>query len=54
MLERVDLIPSSQGRFEVVLDGELVFSKKGLGRHAEPGEVVGTLRDRIGPEIVRD
>jgi hypothetical protein len=29
--------------FEVVLDGGLVFSKKKLGRHAAPGEVVGLI-----------
>jgi len=26
--------------FEVVVDGELVYSKKATGRHAEPDEVV--------------
>jgi selenoprotein W-related protein len=33
------LIPSRGGVFEVVVNGELVFSKKAIGRHAEPGEV---------------
>ena len=33
------LVPSSGGCFEVEVNGELVFSKKTLGRHAEPGEV---------------
>jgi len=33
------LIPSSGGAFEVIINGELAFSKKALGRHAEPGEV---------------
>ncbi|MAU10418.1 MAG: hypothetical protein CL607_11390 [Anaerolineaceae bacterium] len=33
------LIPSKGGRFEVRVNDELVFSKKELGRHAEPGEV---------------
>jgi hypothetical protein len=26
--------------FEVTVDGKLVFSKKALGRHAEPGEIL--------------
>ncbi len=51
MIERIDLVCSSQGRFEVTLDGDLIFSKAALGRHAEPGEVVGLVRERIGPEI---
>jgi hypothetical protein len=34
-----------------VLDGEVVFSKAELGRHAEPGEVAGLVRERIGDEV---
>lgn len=34
-----NLIPASGGKFEVTVNGELVFSKKALGRHAEPNEV---------------
>jgi selenoprotein W-related protein len=52
-VERLDLIPSSKGRFEVLVDGDLIFSKASLGRHAQPGEVVALLRARIGPEIER-
>ncbi|MBL8986659.1 MAG: Rdx family protein [Gemmatimonadetes bacterium] len=37
-------IPSSGGIFDVKVDGELVFSKKAVGRHAEPGEVVRLIR----------
>jgi selT/selW/selH-like putative selenoprotein len=50
----MQLVPSSKGRFEVTLDGELIFSKAKLGRHASPGEVTGLVRDRLGPEIPRD
>jgi selenoprotein W-related protein len=32
--------------FDVVVDGDLVFSKKQVGRHAEPGEVVRLIRER--------
>lgn len=38
-IESVQLILSSGGRFEITVNGELVFSKKALGRHAAPGEV---------------
>jgi len=38
------MVPSSGGVFEVSAGGRLVFSKKALGRHAEPGEVIGLLR----------
>ena len=35
----------------MVLDGDVIFSKADLGRHAEPGEVAGLVRERIGPEV---
>ncbi len=37
------LIPSSGGVFEVMMNGKTVYSKKELGRHAEPGEVLAAL-----------
>jgi selenoprotein W-related protein len=48
------LVPSSKGRFEVTLDGELIFSKAALGRHAQPGEVADIVRARVGAEIPRE
>ena len=47
------MVPSSGGRFEVSLDGDLIYSKAALGRHAEAGEIANIVRDRIGPEIPR-
>jgi selenoprotein W-related protein len=38
------LIPSSGGVFDVTVDGKLIFSKKAVRRHAEPGEVVRILQ----------
>jgi selenoprotein W-related protein len=40
------LIPSSGGVFEVTVGGKKIFSKKALGRHAEPGEVLSALEAR--------
>jgi hypothetical protein len=31
----------------VEVDGDLVYSKKATGRHANPGEVAGLIRDMI-------
>jgi len=48
-IESIALIPADGGKFEVVADGQLLFSKLSLGRHAEPGEVarlVVEARDR--------
>jgi selenoprotein W-related protein len=49
----VALLPSSKGRFEVSLDGELIFSKAKLGRHAKAGEIARLVQERIGPQIAR-
>ncbi len=38
------MIPSSGGVFEVVVDGDLIYSKKELKRHAEEGEVLEILQ----------
>jgi selenoprotein W-related protein len=40
------LIPSSGGVFEVTADGKTIFSKKKLGRHPDPGEVLKGLGSR--------
>ena len=53
-IEHIELHPSSKGRFEVTLDGELIFSKAALGRHAEPGEIAAIVREKVGPEVPRD
>ncbi len=53
-ITRAVLLPSSGGRFEVTLDGELLFSKAALGRHAAPGEVHGLVATKLGPPIDRD
>jgi selenoprotein W-related protein len=42
------LIPSDGGRFEFSVDGELIFSKLKLGRHADEGEVMGLLKEHLG------
>ena len=46
-IQTLEILPSDGGRFEVRVNGDLVFSKKQLGRHAEAGEVVGLVRELI-------
>lgn len=41
------LIPSTGGKFEFEVNGQLLFSKKQLGRHAEEGEIEGLLSQLI-------
>jgi len=39
-IKELTLIPSGGGVFEVIRNGELIFSKKALDRHADKGEVL--------------
>jgi len=43
-IESINLQPSDGGRFEVEVNGSLLYSKLQTGRHAEPGEVVGLVQ----------
>jgi selenoprotein W-related protein len=48
VIEEIKLVPSDEGRFEVTVNGQLLFSKLELHRHAEAGEVVGLVRKLVG------
>ena len=39
-------MPGRGGVYEVVVDGDLVYSKKATGRHAEPDEMLKEIRAR--------
>lgn len=45
----VALEPGDAGIFDVVADGDLVFSKHESGRFPENGEILETLRARRRP-----
>jgi len=46
-IDDIALIPSKGGVFEVVVDGDLIYSKKETGQHAEYEQVAGPIRERI-------
>jgi selenoprotein W-related protein len=47
MIESLTLVPSDGGRFEVTVNGKLVFSKLETKRHVQPGEVVGLVNKMV-------
>lgn len=47
VIESVALIPSDEGRFEVSVNGKLIFSKLQLKRHAEAGEIVNLIHKMV-------
>lgn len=48
-VESLELVPSMGGRFEVTVNGELIYSKLATGRHADPDEIKRLVRDRLRP-----
>ncbi len=46
-IEAISLIPSGNGLFEVMVNGNLIFSKDSIGRHAEEGEVDRLLQESL-------
>ena len=48
-LDEVALIPGTGGVFDVRVDGEIVWSRKELGRFPELKELKQLVRDRIAP-----
>jgi selT/selW/selH-like putative selenoprotein len=51
IMRAVELVSASHGRFDISLDGELVFSKKASGRFPKPGEVAGYFEKKLGPAL---
>ncbi|PJF32559.1 MAG: hypothetical protein CUN52_01025 [Phototrophicales bacterium] len=41
------LVPLSGGVFEIIVNGEKIFSKKALGRHLEEGEGKRLIAEKI-------
>jgi selenoprotein W-related protein len=50
-LSEVALVPGERGVFEVLLDGDSLFSRRTEGRFPEPKELKRAIRDRIAPEL---
>jgi selenoprotein W-related protein len=51
VIDELTLVTGSKGIFDVVVDGEMLYSKHATGRHAEPGEVLQLFRDRFAAEV---
>jgi selenoprotein W-related protein len=42
-IETISLVPSNGGRFELSVNGDLLYSKLQTHRHAEPGEIAALV-----------
>lgn len=48
VIEAIILLPSDGGRFEVTVNGQLLYSKLETHRHAAAGEVLGLVKNIVG------
>ncbi len=53
VIEEIRLVTGDNSAFEVVVNGNLVYSKHATGRHAEPGEVLNLFTDLMGSDVPR-
>jgi selenoprotein W-related protein len=51
VISELRVVTGSKGVFDVEVDGELLYSKKQTGRHAQDGEVLRLFRERYGAGI---
>jgi len=51
VIDELTVITASGGVFDVEVDGNLLFSKKAEGRHADEGEVLARFREQIVPDV---
>lgn len=53
IISEVRVVTGGQGVFDVVVDGELLYSKSKTGRHARDGEVLALFGELVGPSVAR-
>ena len=51
VIDTLTLDTGTKGVFDVTVDGEMLYSKRAIGRHAEPGEVLALFRERYGAGV---
>lgn len=51
IISETRIIGGSKGIFDVTVDGEMLYSKRETGRHANPGEVLELFRERYGTGV---
>jgi selenoprotein W-related protein len=49
-IKEIELVPSAGGRFEVSANGDLIYSKLATGRHADPHEIIASVRKLVNKE----
>lgn len=50
IISELRIVTGANGVFDVRVDGELLYSKKAIGRHAEAGEVLRLFREQYASD----
>jgi len=53
VIESLTLYTGDKGVFDVIVDGEVLYSKHREGRHADPGEILELFTQWVGPDVPR-
>lgn len=53
LIAELTFTTGSKGVFDVTVDGEVLYSKRETGRHAEPGEVLELFTEKYGAGVTR-
>ena len=53
VIESLTFVTGSKGVFDVEVDGEMIFSKHAVNRHAEPGEVLHLFEQNYAANVER-
>lgn len=51
VIAELTFVTGSKGVFDVEVDGEILYSKHAIGRHAEPGEVLSLFREMYAADV---
>lgn len=47
IISEIELIPEDGGRYEIRVNGDLIYSKLETGRHADPPEIIALFEGYI-------
>jgi selenoprotein W-related protein len=53
VISSLTFVTGDKGVFDVVVDGEVLYSKQATGRHADPGEVLDLFVERCAEGVPR-
>jgi len=47
IISGIELVPADGGKYEIRVNGDLIYSKLKTGRHADPPEIIGLFEKHM-------